>query len=92
MRYALLLVSLVAGVAVSDSRATTYAVDRIEGTTAVLVRDEDGAVLEVPTDVLPQAEEGAIYRWGVTFTRDTLEEARVRQAIQTQHDHLITEN
>ncbi len=62
---------------VVDSRIDTYVVDRIEdGGIAVLVRDIDDAVVEIPADELPEAEEGAVYRWGIVWTRDRQEESR----------------
>lgn len=75
-----------------DSRMDTYVVDRIEdGETAVLVRDADEAIVEMPASDLPNVEEGAIYRWGLTWTRDRAEESRRLAAARSAYTNLTRE-
>jgi hypothetical protein len=77
---------------VADSRMDTYVVDRIEdGEIAVLVRDADEAIVEMPASDLPSVEEGAIYRWGLTWTRDRAEESRRLAAARAAYATLTRE-
>lgn len=77
---------------VADSRVDTYVVDRIEDDVmAVLVRDTDNAIVEIPAHELPEAEEGAVYRWGLTWTRDRAEESRRIAAARSLYNTLTKE-
>lgn len=77
--------------------ATFYAVDRIEGTIAVLVGD-DGSTIEVPKTLLPRGvREGTVLRVGLgsdgspDWSRasiDKEEQARRMNAVRRQLDEM----
>ena len=71
-------IALVLGGLLAGDASETYAVDQIEGEVVVLVRESDAAIVEVPRTSLPEAEEGAIYRWVVIWKRDRATEAAIR--------------
>jgi len=75
-------VALVLGGLLAGDASETYAVDQIEGEVVVLVRESDAAVVEVPRSSLPEAEEGAVYRWVVIWKRDRDAEQAIRDQLQ----------
>lgn len=81
-------VALVLGGLLAGDLSETYAVDQLDTETVVLVRESDAATVEMPRASLPDAEEGAVYRWAVIWTRDHKAEQEIRDGLTQRLDSL----